>query len=161
MKSWSLKSIAQHIATLRSEIFAHPDEWTYDLRRDLLHYAQLHDTMLEEYQALFRMFIGEAQRHPLEALEVLQRSFLPLREKLTDYLQACVERGKVRPDIPLPLAVDQLTGMFLAGMIRRHVLPVKPSYSRQQYVEQCIDLFVQGVSLSPTLQASICLKSHA
>lgn len=101
--------------------------------------------MLEEYEALFRMFIGEAQRHPTEAIEVLQQSFLPLREKLISYLQTCVNRGGVRSDVDLPLAVDQLTGMLLSGMIRRHVYPVKRGYSHQQYIKGCVDLFVRGI----------------
>lgn len=144
-KEQLLSAVAQHITALRTEAFTHQDEWTYDLRRDLLHYAQLHDDMLEEYQALFRMFIGEAQRHPTEALEVLQRSFLPLREQLISYLQTCVERGSVRPDVDLSVAVDQLTGMLLSGMIRRHVSQVKRGYSRKRYIEGCVDLFVRGV----------------
>lgn len=154
-KEQLLRAVAQHITALRTEALDHEEEWTYDLRRDLLHYVRLHDDMLEEYEALFRMFIGEAQRHPTEALEVLQQSFLPLREKLVSYLQACVERGSVRIDVDLPLAVDQLTGLLLSGMIRRHVSPVQRGYSRKQYVEGCVDLFVRGigVSLSPVSRA--------
>lgn len=150
-KEQLLSAVAQYITAVRTEALTHPDEWTYDLRRDLLHYATLHDAMLEEYEALFRMFIGEAHRHPTEAIEVLQQSFLPLREKLVAYLQVCIERGTVRPEVDLPLAVDQLTGMLLSGMIRRHVSPVVRGYSRKQYIEGCIDLFVRG--LSPVLSA--------
>lgn len=145
-KDQLLNAVAQHITALRVEAFTHQDEWTYDLRCDLLHYAKLHDDMLEEYEALFRMFIGEAHRHPAEAVAVLQQSFLPLREQLISYLQTCIERGSVRPDVDLPLAVDQLTGMLLSGMIRRHVSPVKRGYSRKKYIEGCVDLFVRGLN---------------
>lgn len=144
-KEQLLKAVAQHITALRTEAVTHQDEWTYDLHRDLLHYARLHDDMLEEYEALFRMFIGEGQRHPTEALEVLQQSFLPLREKLISYLQTCIERGSVRPDLDLPLAVDQFTGLLLSGMIRRHVSQMQRGYSRSQYIQGCVDLFVRGV----------------
>jgi AcrR family transcriptional regulator len=144
-KEQLLNAVAQHITALQAEAFTHQDEWTYDLRRDLLHYAKLHDNMLEKYEALFRMFIGEAHRHPTEALKVLQQSFFPLREKLIAYLQVCVEQGKVRLETDLPLAVDQLTGMLLSGMIRRHVSPVQRGYSRKQYIQGCVDLFVQGI----------------
>lgn len=149
-KEQLLKDVAQHVTAIRAEAFNSPDEWTYDLRRDLLHYAKLHDDMLEEYEALFRMFIGEAQRHPSEAWEVLQQSFLPLREQLISYLQMCVEREKIAPDLNLPLAVDQLTGLLLSGMIRRHVSSVRRGYSRKQYVEGCVDLFVRGVETAPS-----------
>lgn len=154
-KEQLLSAVAQHVTALRVEAFTHRDEWTYDLRHDLLHYAKLHDAMLEEYEALFRMFIGEAHRHPAEALEVLQQSFLPLREKLISYLQTCVERGSVCPTVDLSLAVDQFTGMLLSGMIRRHVSPVKRGYSRKRYIEGCVDLFVRGIgtATSPVIHA--------
>lgn len=67
-------------------------------------------------------------RHPDEALQVLQQAFLPLREKLTDYLRNGVERGTVRLGVDLFLAVDQLTGMLLSGMLHRHVMPVERGY---------------------------------
>ncbi|MBD2157859.1 TetR/AcrR family transcriptional regulator [Leptolyngbya sp. FACHB-16] len=146
-KEQLLKAVVQHITGLRTEAFLHTQEWTYDLRHDLLYYAKLHDDMLEKYEALFRMFIGEAQRHPTEAIEVMQQSFLPLRENLMGYLRTCIEKGSVRADIDLALAVDQLTGLLLSGMIRRHVSPVNRGYDRQQYIEGCVDLFVRGISL--------------
>lgn len=145
-KEQLLGAVAQHITALKAEALAHQEEWTQDLHRDFLHYARLHDKMLEEYEALIRMFIGEAQRHPQEALQVLQQSFLPLREKLIAYLRNCIERGSVRPDVNLPLAVDQFTGMLLAGMVRRHVIPIMRGYSRAQYLEGCVELFVRGIS---------------
>jgi AcrR family transcriptional regulator len=151
-KEQLLSAVAQHITALQTEAFRHQEEWTYDLPCDLLHYAELHDSMLEEYEALFRMFIGEAHRHPTAAVAVLQQSFLPLREKLVDYLQTCMRRGLVGPDIDLPLAVDQLTGMLLSGMIRRHVSPLERGYTRKQYIQGCVDLFVRG--LSPAISIS-------
>jgi hypothetical protein len=140
-----LAAVAEHITALRLEALSHQYEWTYDLRRDLLYYAKIHDDMLEEYQALFRMFIGEAQRHPREALQVLQQSFQPWREKLISYLRSCVERGSIRPDVELLLAADQFTGMLLSGMIRRHVLPTARNYSRDRYVWECVDIFIRGI----------------
>ncbi|WP_016952951.1 TetR/AcrR family transcriptional regulator [Anabaena sp. PCC 7108] len=144
-KEQLLRAVAQHITALLTEVLTHQAEWTHDLYRDLLHYAQLYDEMLEENQSLFRMFIGEAQRHPTEAVEVLQQSFLPLREKLIAYLDTCIEKGSVRPDVDLPLAVDQFTGILLSGMIRRYVSLVERGYSREQYIESCVDLFVRGI----------------
>jgi AcrR family transcriptional regulator len=144
-KEQLLGAVAQHITALKLEALSHQDEWTQDLQVDLLHYAQLHDQMLEENEALIRMFIGEAQRHPDEALQVFQEAFLPLREKLIAYLQNGVERGSVRSDADLPLVVDQFTGMLLAGMLRRHVTLVARGYSRDCYVAACVDTFVRGI----------------
>lgn len=155
-KEQLLSAVAYHVTAQRAEAFAQKDEWTYDLRHDLLHYAKLHDAMLEEYEALFRMFIGEAHRHPTEAVTVLQQSLLPLREQLINYLKECIDRGTVCPTTDPGLAVDQLTGMLLSGMIRRHVIPMNRGYSPNQYVEGCVDLFIRA--LSP-ITASINLNS--
>jgi AcrR family transcriptional regulator len=157
-KEQLLSAVAQHITALRMESFTDQNEWTHDLHADLFHYAQLYDDMLEEHEALFRMFIGEAQRHPTEALEVLQRSLLPLREKLISYLQTSVERGSVRLEIDLPLAVDQFTGMLLAGMVRRHVSLIKRNYSHQQYLESCVDIFVRGISTTMSVSHALSLS---
>lgn len=154
-KDLLLGAVAEHITALKSEALAHQDEWTQDLQRDLLHYAHLHDTMLEEYEALVRMFIGEARRHPDESSQVLQQYFLPLRERLIAYLHTHVERGSVRTDVDLPLAVDQFTGMLLSGMLRRHVLSVDRGYSRDRYVESCVDLFVRGIRSDAVTMASL------
>lgn len=147
-KEQLLGAVAQHITALKLEALSHQEEWTQDLAIDLLHYAQLHDQMLEENEALIRMFIGEAQRHPDEALQVFQEAFLPLREKLIAYLRSGIERGKVRPDVDLPLVVDQFTGMLLAGMLRRHVALVSRGYSRDRYVAGCVETFVRGIGTS-------------
>ncbi len=153
-KEQLLGAVAQHMMALQSEAFIQQDEWTYDLQRDLLHFAQLHDEMLEEYEALFRMFIGEAHRHPTEALEVLQKSFLPLREQLINYLKICIERSMIRSDVDLPLAVDQLTGMLLSGMIRRHASPLQRGYNREQYLVACVDLFIRGLDPVPAVSST-------
>ena len=153
-KEQLLAAVAEHITALKSEALANQNEWTQDLQRDLLHYAHLHDTMLEEYEALVRMFIGEAKRHPDESFQVLQQYFLPLRGKLIIYLRTHIERGTVRADVDLPLAVDQFTGMLLSGMLRRHVLPIDRGYSRDRYVQSCVDLFVRGIRSDATEAAS-------
>ncbi len=146
-KEQLLGAVSEHITTLNSKALADRVEWTQNLQQDLLHYARLYDNMLEEHEALVRMFIGEAHRHPNNSLQVLQQYFLPLREKLVAYLQHSVEQGRVYPEVNLLLAVDQFTGMLLSGMLRRHIIPVERGYSRAQYVEACVDLFVRGISL--------------
>lgn len=157
-KEQLLGAVAQHITASKLEA-SQQNEWTQDLQLDLLHYAQLHDQMLEENEALIRMFIGEAQRHPDEALQVFQQAFLPLRERLIAYLRGGVEHGTVHPDVDLPLIVDQFTGMLLAGMLRRHVTPLSRGYSRDHYVAGCVETFVRGIGTSVSMP--IRLQAHA
>jgi AcrR family transcriptional regulator len=145
-KEQLLGAVIQQITALQAETLANQDEWTQDLRHDLLHYAWLHTNMLEKHEALVLMFIGEAKRHPDEAIRVLQQCTLTLREKLATYLRNGIERGTVRPDTELPLAVDLFTGMLLSGMLRRHTCSFQRGYSRERYVEGCVDLFVRSIS---------------
>jgi AcrR family transcriptional regulator len=148
-KELLLEAVSQRISVLQIEALTNQDEWTQDLQRDLLHFAQIFDSVLEEHEALVRMFIGEAKRHPEGAMRVFQQAAALKREKLVDYLQTGVERGDIRSDLDLPLAVDLFTGMLLAGMLRRHTAPIVRSYDRDRYIQSCVDLFVRGISQSP------------
>lgn len=148
-KEQLLGAVVGHVMALQAEALAHQEEWTQDLYRDLTHYARLYNKMLEEYEALIRTFIGEAKRHPEAARRVIQEAAQPLRDKLITYLRGGMERGTVRSDLdPLP-AVDMFTGMLLAGMLRRTATPIPRGYSRECYLETCVDLFVRGISTSP------------
>ncbi len=145
-KEQLLKAVVHHITALQAEALDNQNEWTQDLRLDLLHYAHLYSNHLEQHEALVRMFIGEAKRHPESALRVTQEATLPLREKLIEYLRNGVNKGTVRPDADLAIAIDLFTGMLLSGMLRHHISPIPLGYSREQYIEGCVDLFVGGIS---------------
>ncbi len=148
-KEQLLAAVVERMMALQAEALANQDEWTGNLRLDLLYYATLYNNMLEEHEALVRMFIGEAKRHPDAALQVLRDAVLPLREKLMAYLQNGIDQGNVRLDVDLLPAVDIFTGMLLSGMLRRHTSPMQRGYSRENYLESCVDLFVRGISTLP------------
>jgi len=145
-KEQLLKAVVHYITALQAEALDNQDEWTQDLRLDLLHYGQIYSDHLEQYEALVRMFIGEAKRHPEEALRVTQEALMPLREKLTAYLKNGVKKGILRSDLDLAIAIDSFTGMLLSGMLRHHISPISRGYSQGQYLEGCVDLFVNGIS---------------
>lgn len=157
-KEQLLKSVVQYITALQAEALDNQDEWTQDLRIDLLHYGQIYSNHLEQHEALVRMFIGEAKRHPEEAIRVTQEALIPLRAKLIDYLRNAVAKGIVRPDVDLALAIDLFTGMLLSGMLRQHISPIPRGYSQEQYLEGCVDLFVRGIS--PLTIISDSLSNH-
>lgn len=145
-KEQLLKAVVHYITALQAEALEHQDEWTQDLRIDLLYYGTIYSNHLEQYEALVRMFIGEAKRHPEEAIRITQEAMMPLRDKLIAYLQNAVTRGVVHPDIDLAMAIDMFTGMLLAGMLRHQISPISRGYGQEQYVEGCVDLFVRGIS---------------
>lgn len=149
-KEQLLGAVVQQTTALQVEALADQDEWTGNLHIDLVNYAWLYNNMLEEQEALIRMFIGEAKRHPEAALRVLREAVLPLHEKLIAYLRNGIEQGNVRPDIDFLPTVDLFTGMLLSGILRRNTAPTPRGYCRERYIESCVDLFVRGISTLAT-----------
>lgn len=152
-KEQLLGAVAQQMSELATT--GDGDEWTTDLRATLANYAQRHDALLEQHQALIRMFIGEAQRHPDESVCVLQQIFMPLRVKFVAYLADCIQRGSVSPEIEPTAAADRFTGMLLAGMLRRHVMPIDRGYSRAEYVDGCVYLFIRAIGTTASNSAQL------
>lgn len=156
-KEQLLTAVVQQVTALQAEALANQDEWTGDLQIDLLHYAWIYNNTLEEHEALVRMFIGEAKRHPKAAIQVLRETVQPLRDKLIAYLGNGIEQGNIRPDIEPPIAVDMFTGMLLSGMLRSNTISLPRGYSRDRYIESCVELFVRSITTSSlnTTPASI------
>ncbi|BAZ20946.1 TetR family transcriptional regulator [Kalymmatonema gypsitolerans NIES-4073] len=145
-KEQLLGAVIENALALQTEALAHPEEWTNDLMRDLRDFAQLYNSMLEGTEDLIRTFIGEAKRHPDAARRVIQEAAKPVKEKLIAYLETGQARRTVRADVNLAVAVDMFTGMLLAGMLRRNAPSTLLSYSQQDYLESCVDIFVRGIS---------------
>jgi len=148
-KEQLLKAVIENVLALQIEAIAHPEEWTQDLRVDLKHYAHLYNSMLEAQEDLIRTLIGEAKRHPEAARQIMQEAARSLKEKLVAYLQSGQTKGTVRPDLDLVASIDMFTGVLLAGMLRRSAAMNPLSYSREDYIENCVDIFVRGISTTP------------
>ncbi|MEH2012360.1 TetR/AcrR family transcriptional regulator [Nostoc sp.] len=148
-KEQLLGAVIENAFVLQTEALAHSEAWTQDLKIDLTQYARLYNSMLEAHEDLIRTFIGEAKRHPEAAKQVIQEAAKPLGEKLIAYLQSSQKRGIVRADLePFP-AVDMFTGMLLAGMLCRSAKFNQRSYSCEDYIETCVDIFVRGITATP------------
>jgi AcrR family transcriptional regulator len=151
-KEQLLGAVIKNALALQTEALAYPEAWTQDLKIDLRQYAHLYNTMLEAQEDLIRTFIGEAKRHPEAAKQVIQEAAKPLREKLVAYLESSQKLGTVRVDLaPFP-AVDMFTGMLLSGMLCRSAKFNQGSYSCEDYIETCVDIFVRGISTSNSSQ---------
>ncbi len=148
-KEYLLKAVIENVLALQIEAIAHSEEWTQDLRVDLKHYAYLYSSMLEAQEDLIRTLIGEAKRHPEAARQIIQQAAQSLKEKLAAYLHSGQTKGTVRPDLDLIVSIDMFTGALLAGMLRRSAAMNPLSYSREDYIENCVDIFVRGISTNP------------
>ncbi|MDF5713395.1 MAG: TetR/AcrR family transcriptional regulator [Rhizonema sp. NSF051] len=144
-KEQLLEAVIENTLALQTEALAHPDEWTQDLRIDLIHYAQLYNKMLEAQEDLIRTIIGEAKRHPEAARRVMQDAARSLKAKLVAYLRHLQTKGTVRSDLDLVSSIDMFTGMLLAGMLRRSAALTPLSYSSDDYIENSVEIFVRGI----------------
>ena len=109
--------------------------------------------MIEEHEDLIRTFIGEAKRHPDAARLILYETDKSLRQQLVVYLQKSQEKGTVSSDIDLKACVDSFTGILLHGILRFSDIPTTLEYSRECYIETCVNLFVHGISTLPLQEA--------
>ncbi|MCC5603127.1 TetR/AcrR family transcriptional regulator [Nostoc favosum] len=148
-KEQLLAAVITEAIALQAEALTHHDDWTQDLYIDLKNYAKLCNQMIEEHEDLIRTFIGEAKRHPQAAHLILYETDKSLREQLVVYLQKNQEKGTVSSDIDLKASVDSFTGMLLHGILRFSDIPTVLEYSRECYVETCVNLFVRGISTLP------------
>lgn len=148
-KEQLLAAVIQQATSLQAEALAHHDEWTQNLHIDLMHYAKLCTTMMREHEALIRTFIGEAKRHPEAARLLVYETDKSLRKQLIAYLRKAQQKGIVRPDVNLKVAVDSFCGMLLHGMLRLSDTPETLGYGCESYIETCVDILVRGISTSP------------
>lgn len=146
-KEQLLKAVIENAIALQTEALAHPEAWTQDLRTDLNNYAQMYHAMLMAQEDLIRTFIGEAKRHPEAAKQVIEEAASPLGEKLVAYLQSCQKAGYVRSEVNAEIAVDIFRGMLLTGMLCNNVKSPNQSYSSQEYIATCVDVFVRGIEI--------------
>ncbi|MEH1936601.1 MAG: TetR/AcrR family transcriptional regulator [Nostoc sp.] len=152
-KEQLLAAVITEAIALQAQALVHHEEWTQNLYIDLKNYARLCNQMIEEHEDLIRTFIGEAKRHPQAARLILYETDKSRREQLVVYLQKSQEKGTVSLDINLKASVDSFTGMLLHGMLRFSDIPTTLDYSRECYMETCVNLFVRGISTLPLKEA--------
>jgi AcrR family transcriptional regulator len=114
-----------------------------DFRRTVRSFALAYAKKVIEGEDMVRTFMGELKRH----LKLCRRLFVeaakPGRQKFIEYLVAAKKAGFVREDVNPNTATDALTGMLMAGALRRPI--TESMYSNRRYVETCIDLFLKGI----------------
>ncbi len=140
-----LAAVFRRAATDYAQALGEGDSSTQDIHRDLLRCARRYHELLEANEALIRMLIGEASRYPEHARKVIHEAIQPLRMKLIGYLEAGKAAGAVREALDVGPAVDVFTGMLLAAMLRRTSQCAPAEYSRHDYLNTAVDVFVRGI----------------
>lgn len=107
--------------------------------------AEVYDKVLTEDEGLIRTVIGETHRRPECARTFVHEAVAPWRRRLRELLQKRQETGEVRADLAIAPAVDLFTGALLAGMLKR-TSPWRPcDYTRDDYLQTTIEIFLRGV----------------
>ena len=120
-----------------------PCETQADLCRTVQTFATAFARMLRDNEDFVRTFFGELNRHPKLCRRLFVESAKSARQKFIAYLRAAQKGGLVRRDLDVTIAADSLTGMMLAGTIRR---PLTESiYSSGRYIKTCLELFLKGI----------------
>jgi len=131
---------SRHYAHVFAEApFATPD----DLRRTVETYARAHVRMLRENEDFIRTFYGELNRQPKLCRRLFVESAKQVRQKFIDYLGAAQKRGLVRRGLDVVTAADALTGMLVAGVLRRPL--TEPEYTNEHFSTGCVEIFLRGV----------------
>ena len=139
-----LRQVVLQCSKRYEHVFAEaPFETQDDLRRTVQTFATAFSRMLRDNEDFVRTFLGELNRHPKLCRRLFVESAKSARQKFIAYLRAAQKRGLVSRSIDVTTSADALTGMLLAGMIRR---PLTESiYTREHYVETCLKLFLKGL----------------
>jgi len=120
-----------------------PFETKADLRRTVQTFTAAFARMLQDNEDFVRTFLGELNRHPKLCQRLFVESAKSARQKFIAYLKAAQKSGLVSSGMDATTSADALTGMLLAGMIRR---PLTESiYTRERYVASCLKLFLKGI----------------
>ena len=131
--------VAAALGTLRDDLGPLPD--TGDIRTDLVEMILQNRRALQQGPgfALIGALLVEERRSP-ELLELLRERLLrPRREEAIMVLQRGVDRGEIRTDVDLDLAVQAMVG----AVFMRHIFGAPESRER---IEQTVDTVWNGLA---------------
>ena len=134
--------VAAALAALRDDLGPLPD--TGDIRSDMVEMILQMRRALQQGPGLGMIgaLLVEERRSP-ELLELLRERLLrPRREEAIMVLQRGVDRGEIRADVDLEVAVQAMVG----AVITRHIFGATESRRR---VEQTVDTIWNGLAGTP------------
>jgi AcrR family transcriptional regulator len=138
-----LRQVVRHKSLRYEHIFAEaPFDTPDDVRRTVEAFAAAYVRMLVENEEFVRTFFGEINRH-LELCRRLFESSDSARNKLIAYLASAQKRRLVRRKTDITTATDALTGMLMAGILRRPL--TERFYDTERYTKTCVELFLKGI----------------
>jgi AcrR family transcriptional regulator len=116
-----------------------------NLRRDLMNYARVYESILARNLPLIRSMLGEIHRHGCQEEKVVKGIFGPLRAEFVSYLRQALKQGKLKKGIAPEMAVDLFGGMIFTGVLRRSSPTKTFEYSAAKYLEGCVEILARGM----------------
>lgn len=114
-----------------------------DVKNMIKVYVTAYARKLAENEDFIRTFFGELHRHEKLCRRLFVESAKTGRQKFIDYLTTAQKRGLIRRNLDIQTSADALTGMLLAGMIRRPL--TEPFYDSKTYMDTCLKLFLKAI----------------
>jgi len=109
-------------------------------------FAKVYYGLLSEHLPLIRTFIGEIHRHHSQEECVIKSIFHPHRQQFMEQLKAAQERGRVRKDVNLVLAADQLSGMIFTNVLRQSIF-LPNDYTPEAYLAACVKMVAESIEM--------------
>lgn len=143
-KDLLLKAVVEQLVGTIYSVLTGPGMSNGDLRKDLTYYVQMSSSLMHEHEDLIRTFIGECNRQPEEAQKVGHTAWLPVRQKLTEYLRNAQQLGQVLPHLDPESTVEVLVSGLKGGMLRHQAM--KEDLPENVYLDALMDIFIRGIS---------------
>jgi len=124
------------------------EDWTADLKGNLLKFAQDLYAKLVRDEPFLRTMIGEGRRHQDHAKTVIMDAVKPVRDRFIANLETARKAGLVREGLDLGIASDAFTAMLFGGMLR-NTGGCSWGYEPPQFVATCVDVFAAGLAPLP------------
>ena len=121
-----------------------PIETGDDVRRTIAAHVAVHLRKLQDNEEFVHTFYGEWKRHPDLCRRVLAESDKPVRRKFIEYLKAAQKKGLIWDELDVTTAADALTGMLVAGILRRPF--TDREYTNSRFSKTCQKLFFRGIA---------------
>ena len=137
-------AVIREVVRAQAEALDAVDLENFDLRRDLTSIAEVYSATYERYEPFIRTMMSQPVQPRLNE-QIMREVIQPLRARFIAYLAEALRRGAIRPGLDLSATVDAFTGMIFAAVLRRAVYSA--DYSPQDYLANCIDLFLNGISI--------------
>ena len=118
-------------------------EWTYDLRADLIQYAELYTNFVKRHAPILRVVIGEMPRLPDEARQLLHPSNLPMTCKLLEYLDGAKQRGQIRTDIDSLQMAHLFLSVLLMSVLKMSMVDVPCAH--EHIINTVVEMVLNGI----------------